>query len=375
MNMYRIIYTALITLYCTQAIAVTLGEDVRNACEKLSLSVLKGHQLLTGVSFLDNELCKRMQNAQPLCDNVQMRKNRDIAIGLILRQIKTELKDLYGIDCSLSDFYFPLEESDRIDLASARTRINSIITQGMRHGDPAFAVIAIERALFAKESPKTVMMNIIQSISGIPSVSEDFNAVGNLLTLALCGNTIAAQYAWQEKRIPTDWLLSFSELTQLSAQKSKQIRESTDLEESEKLKKLEITRDVQNSIQRLNDIGSLSFQYLLARSIFIDKQLDDVQKMDILASLDTGASLDYWGVLYYANMIANTKPGTETTFSNENATVGWHTYFANVMHRPLSQHIAVRKLLKKDGKPLPRGYIKALYDFAGIVLSCFARTC
>lgn len=359
--MFRGLICTTLFIACTTQIFASMGDAVRNECDRLQISVLKGHQLLTGVPYIDNELCQRSAAGQPLCDMVQMRKNRDEAIGLFLRQIKTELKDMYGIDSS-SDFYSPPAESDRILLADARRHIDLIISQGIRHNDPAFVVITIERALFAKESPQTAMMNLIKRISGIPQVETDFNGVANLLTCALLGNTVAAQYAWQDGRFPDDWRLSFTELQKRSEEKSKQIKESA-LEESAKLEQLKRIHDIQVSIQTLNDVRSLPFQYLLARSIFIDQIFDNAQKMEILAGLDTGASLDYWGILYYKDLIKNTKPGTEATFPNKNAAVGWHTYFANAMHRPLSQYFAVKPLLKKDGKPLPRGYIKGLYAF------------
>ncbi|MES2608540.1 MAG: hypothetical protein V4544_07435 [Pseudomonadota bacterium] len=359
-----IIWIMLLSINVTH-ICASINNDIRNECEATSVSVLKGHQLFTGVVDLDNELRTRMQNNQPLCDNVQMRKNREEVMGLLLRQIKTELKDMYGVDCSFSDFHSPEAESGRILLSEARRQIDLIISEGLRYGDPAFVVITIERALFAKESPQTAMMNLIKRVSGIPQVEADFNGVANLLTCALLGNTVAAQYAWQDGRFPDDWRLSYSDLQQLSEQKSKEIKESN-LTEEEKQKELKKTQNIQVSIQTLSDIRSIPFQYLHARSIFIDKEFDDSQKMEILAGLDTGASLDYWGVLYYTNLIKNTRTDTKGTFSDEKAVEGWHTYFVNAMHRPLSQHFAVKPLLKKDGKPLPRGYIEGLYDFAGM---------
>ncbi len=364
-NMFRglIICTAITLIHTAQTFA-SMGDALRNECDRLQISILKGHYLLTGVQYLDDELCQRNAAGQPLCDVVQMRRTRDEAIGLFLRQLKTELKDLYGIDC-FSDFYSSSMESGRIPLADARRHIDLIISQGIRYGDPAFVVINIERALFAKESPQTAMMNLIKSVSGIPHVEKDFNGVANLLTCALLGNTVAAQYAWQDGRFPIDWKLSYSELSQLSERQSQEVRASA-LTEAEKQTKLKKIKDTQVSIQSLNDTRSLAFQYLLARSIFIDETFDNAQKMEILAGLDTGASLDYWGILYYTTLIKNTKPGTEETFSDENAVVGWHTYFANAMHRPLSQYFAVKPLLKKDGKPLPRGYVKGLYGFAGM---------
>ena len=213
----------------------SIDNDIRNECEATSVSVLKGHQLFTGVVDLDNELRTRMQNNQPLCDNVQMRKNREEVMSLLLRQIKTELKDMYGIDCSFSDFYSPIEESNRILLSDARRQIDLIIAQGLRYGDPAFVAINIERALFAKESPQTAMMNLIKRVSGIPQIEANFNATASLLTCAVSGNTVAAQYAWKDGRFPDDWRLSYSELTQRSEQKSKQIRESALTEEEKQL--------------------------------------------------------------------------------------------------------------------------------------------
>ena len=356
-----IIYTTIILIHATQTFA-SMGDVLRNECDRLQISVLKGHYLLTGIQYLDSELCQRNTAGQPLCDVVQMRRTRNEAIGLFLRQIKTELKDLYGIDC-FSDFYSSPIESGRVLLADARRQIDLVISQGIRYGDPAFVVITIERALFAKESPQTAMMNLIKSVSGIPHVEKDVNGIANLLTCALLGNTVAAQYAWQDGRFPIDWKLSYSELNKLSERKSQEIKES-DLTEPAKLNALERTKDIQVSIQSLNDTRSLPFQYLLARSIFIDKTFDNDQKMEILAGFDTGASLDYWGILYYEMLIKTTRQGTEGAFSDEKAVAGWHTYFANAMHRPLSQYFAVKPLLKKDGKPLPRGYIKGLYGFA-----------
>ncbi|MES2252086.1 MAG: hypothetical protein V4482_00175 [Pseudomonadota bacterium] len=336
-----LILTTLV-IFLPQTIAATMGDVIRNECDRQELSVLKGHYILTGIKQLDNELCLKTARSLPLCNNVQIRKNREIALGLIRHQIKTELGAFYGIDCSLSDFYSTPEESEPIDLEIAKTRINTILGQGLMNGDPAFAVIGMERALFAKEAPKTYMMGIIQHASGTPSIPEDFRALENLLTLAMSGNTIAAQYAWQDKRIPNEWVeLSF-------------LQQST------------VTR---KAIQQLSDIRSQPFQYLLARSLFIETEFDNDRKMEILANLDIEAGYDYWGILYYINLIRTTKPNAERGLSEENAIIGWHTYFANAMQRPLSQFIAIRPLLKKDGKPLPRGYITALRRFAEMPIS------
>lgn len=361
-KMLRNIICTLLFMVCMTKTFASMGDTIRNECDHLQISVLKGHYLLTGVTYLDNETCQRYQSGEAICDIVQMRKNRDEIMGLFLRQLRVQLKDMYGIDCS-SDFYAPPSESDRILLSEARRQIDIVIAQGLRYSDPAFAALVIERALFAQESPQTAMMNLIKSISGLPQVESNFNGAANLLTCALLGNTVAAQSAWQDGRFPIDWKLSYSELEKRSAQQSKEIQESN-LNAAAKESALKRVRDIQTSIETFGTIRSLPFQYLYARSIFIDTTFNDQQKMDILAGMDTGASLDYWGILYYAQLVKNTKPGTETIFSNENAVTGWHTYFANAMHRPLSQYFAVRPLLKKDGRPLPRGYIDGLYAFA-----------
>lgn len=331
------ISTILFIVYATQTIATTLGDSLKDCVEKENLSVLRGHQLLTGIRQLDDQTALQWGASQNLSflDNVKMRQNETTAYNLILRQVKTELMALYGINCA-SDFYSPPEESDPIDLLSVKAEINGFIAKGVLGKDPTIFTLVIERALFASETPQTAMLQLIQSIEGITATPEDCKSAGDLLTLGMSGNTIAAQFAWQDKRTTDEWYLPYSKQRPM----------------------------IQNAIKQLSKTRSKAFQYLEARSHFIDDR-DILEKMNTLEALDTDASLDYYGVLYYANMIISSKPENEATFPTAQAINGWHFYFTNFMHRAISQRFAIAPLLKKNGKPLPRGYIEGLYAFAG----------
>ena len=264
------------------------------------INALKGHSPFTGNDAKDTVL---VQNPEILNDE-KINAAREEFNNIRRNQTIWALVDSYGIDPSLTHFPTRPEEYEKIDPATATARINEIVTQ---ISDPAFTVVAEIRTALSNELFK------------------------NVLALAMKGNTIAAQFIWQNKQVPGTWCKSF----------------------------FEQDAGTRGIIQQLSDTDSAAFKYLLARSLYIATEMDNNTKMGVLADLGTDAATDYWGVLRYVDLIS--RNDTNTT-----ATADWLDLFQKIAALPLGQHIAVRPLQKKDGTLLPRGYIDALRQFSGM---------